>query len=170
VSAPRLLAAAANWAWPGRSWLGASFTEAGVAPICWVSQNGPDRAPIPYFFAAARRTVLPQQATADLADAEAVAAYPIKDLADNLRLLLDDLIARNSITVVLTNVTVAVRRSAENVYRSPAGSVKFATAAALLDLGALVLRHHALNLQQQVIFGRHTDRPIQKHDLHTGAV
>ena len=87
-----------------------------------------------------------------------------------MRLLLDDLIARNSITVVLTNVTVAVRRSAENVYRSPAGSMKFATAAALLDLGALVLRHHALNLQQQVIFGRHTDRPIQKHDLHTGAV
>ncbi|MDO9714274.1 hypothetical protein Q7A36_38640 [Paracraurococcus sp. LOR1-02] len=170
MSASRLLASAANWARPGCSWLGAGFTEAGVAPVCRVPQNAPDRAPIPYCLAAACGTVLLQQATADLADAEAVAANPLEDLANHLRLLFDDLIARNSVTVVLANITITVRRSAENDHRSPASSMKFASATSLLDLGAFVLRHHTLNLQEQVVFGRHTDRPVQEHDLHSGAV
>jgi hypothetical protein len=48
--------------------------------------------------------------------------------------------------------------------------MKFAAATSLLDLGSLGFRHHALNLQQQVIFGRHPDRAIQEHDLDTGTV
>jgi hypothetical protein len=44
-----------------------------------------------------------------------------------------------------------------------------AATAPLQDLGPLILRHHALHLQQQVVLGRGANRPIQEDDLHPGA-
>src|SRR3954447_11649656 len=170
VGAPRLFAAATHRAWPGCAWPGTGLAEAGVPPIGRVPQNGPDRASVPHPLAAARRAALLLQAAADLADAEAVAANPGEDLADHLRLLLDDLVAGNTAAVVLADIAIAVRRPAEHIHRSLAGGMKFAATASLLDLGSLVFRHHALNLQQQVIFGRHPDRTLQEHDLDTGTV
>jgi hypothetical protein len=110
------------------------------------------------------------QAAADLAEAEAVAANPSEDLADHLGFVLDDLIAGNTATVVLADIAVAVRRPTQHVHQSLAGGVQLAAAASLLDLGALVFRHHTLNLQQQVILGRYPDWAVEEDDLHPGAV
>jgi hypothetical protein len=73
-------------------------------------------------------------------------------LADYLGFF-DDLVAGDTAALVLADVAVAIRRPAEHVHRSLASGMKFAATASLLDLGSLVLRHHTLNLQQQVVFG-----------------
>ena len=44
-----------------------------------------------------------------------------------------------------------------------------AAPAALQDLGPLVLGHHALDLQQQVVLRREADRPVEEDDLDPGA-
>src|SRR4051794_35977644 len=161
---------AANRARPGCSRSGAGLPEASVPAIGRVAEKGPDPASAPRLLAAARRTALPLQAAADLAEAEAVAANPREDLADHLCFVLNDLVAGNTATVVLADIAIAVRRPTKHVHRSHAGGVQLAAAASLLDLGALVFRHHALNLQQQVILGRHPDWAVEEDDLHPGAV
>jgi hypothetical protein len=75
---------AANRARPGCSRPSAGLPEASVPAIGRVAEKGPDPASAPRLLAAARRTALPLQAAADLAEAEAVAANPSEDLADHL--------------------------------------------------------------------------------------
>jgi hypothetical protein len=41
--------------------------------------------------------------------------------------------------------------------------------AALKNLGAFIFGDHALNLEQEIILRRVPDRPVQEHDVHTGA-
>jgi hypothetical protein len=47
--------------------------------------------------------------------------------------------------------------------------VALAAAATLEDLGALVLGHHTLDLQEQVVLRRHPDRAVEEHDLGAAA-
>ncbi|HVI16965.1 MAG TPA: hypothetical protein VM712_01220, partial [Gaiellales bacterium] len=130
----------------------------------------PDRRALPYGLAMASRAFLPVQAPTHLSDAEPVTAHPAEDLADHLRLFLDDLEPCDPAAIPLADVAVAVRRGAEHVRRSRKRRMPLAAAAPLQDLGPLILRHHALHLQQQVILGRGANRPIEEDDLHPGAV
>ena len=108
----------------------------------------------------ASRAFPPMQAPAHLPDAEPVTTDPVEDLPDHPRLFLHDLEPRNPATVLLTDVAVAVRRGAEHVHRSRERRMPLAATAPLQDLGSLILRDHALHLQQQVVLGRCADRPI----------
>jgi hypothetical protein len=44
-----------------------------------------------------------------------------------------------------------------------------AATAALQNLGAFVLGHHALDLEQQIVLRRIADGPVQKNDVDAGA-
>ena len=109
------------------------------------------------------------QAAADLADADAVAAEPLEHLPDHRRLVLDDLVAGDTATMPLVDVAVAVGRRRQHADRAAACGVALAAAATLEDLGALVLGHHALDLQEQVVLRRHPDRAVEEHDLGAAA-
>jgi hypothetical protein len=67
---------------------------------------------------------------------------------------------------VLADVTVAIGCAAEDVDRTSAGGVLLAPAAALQDLGALVLGDHALDLNQEVFFGSVPRRIAQKDNFN----
>src|SRR3954447_23017558 len=79
-------------------------------------------------------------------------------------------ITRLAAALVLADVTVAVGRAAEHVDRAAACGVLLAPAAALHDLGALVLGDHALDLEQQVLLGAAADGVAQEDDLDAAPV
>jgi hypothetical protein len=54
-----------------------------------------------------------------------------------------------------------------HVERSALCGMLFATSAPLHDLGSLIFSDNALHLQEQVIFGALTERPVQEHQLDT---
>ena len=109
------------------------------------------------------------QTPADLANADAVAAEPLEHLSDHRRLVLDDLVAGDTATMPLVGVVVAVGRRRQHADRAAACGVALAAAATLEDLGALVLGHHALDLQEQVVLRRHPDRAVEEHNLGAAA-
>jgi hypothetical protein len=110
------------------------------------------------------------QAPTHLTDAEPVAADPLEDLPDHLRLFLDDLVPCNAAACLLCDVAVAVRCRDKHIHRSRKRHMPLAATAPLQDLGSLIFCHHALHLQQQVILGRGANRPIVEDDLHASAV
>src|SRR3712207_6446184 len=146
---PWLLATATQGPQSRRAWSGARLAEGGLASIGRVPEQAIDRRALPCRLALASRALLPIQTPAYLPEAEPVTTDPVEDLADHLRLLLDDLVPRNPAALLLADVAIAVRRMAEHTQRSRKCSVPPAAATPLQDLGALILRHHALHLQQQ---------------------
>ena len=110
------------------------------------------------------------QPTADLADRGALLPDPVEDLADHARLLEHDLVARGPAALVLPDVAVAVRRARQDADDAGLGAMPFATAAALQDLGPLILGHHALHLEQQSVLRRVApELAIEEDDLDPGA-
>ena len=105
------------------------------------------------------------QAAADLADRAALLPDPLEDLPHDPGLFGHDLVARLAAALVLADVAIAVGRAAEHVDRAAAGGVLLAPAAALHDLGPLVLGDHALDLEQQVLLGAVAEGVAQEDDL-----
>src|SRR5215203_51628 len=87
---------------------------------------------------------------AHLADADALAADPREDPPHDPSLVLQDLVAGHAV-VSLADIAVAVGCARQNADRALSCGVALAAPAALQDLGPLVLGHHALNLQQQIV-------------------
>src|SRR5690349_1115012 len=145
------------------------LAEGGRPGVGGVLEDAPHRRPVPGALAAAGRVALRLQAPADLADADAVTADPAEDQADDRGLLLVDLVARAPAAVPLADVAVAVRRPRQDADRALARRVALAASAALEDLGPLVLGHHALDLEQQVVLRREADRTVEEDDLDPGA-
>ena len=106
------------------------------------------------------------ETSANLTDRASFLADPLEDLPHDPSLVGHDLITRLAVALVLADVTVAVGRAAEHVDRAVAGGVLLAPAAALHDLGALVLGDHALDLQEQVLLGSAARGIAQEDDLN----
>jgi hypothetical protein len=165
---PRLAAAAADRPQPRSERPRPRLAERRPAGVGRVLEHAPHGAPLPSDPGARAAAGLPQ-AAADLADADPVAAEPLEHLPDHRRLVLDDLVAGDTAAMPLVGVAVAVGRRRQHADRAAACGVALAAAAPLEDLGALVLGHHALDLQEQVVLRRHPDRAVEEHDLGAAA-
>jgi hypothetical protein len=117
-----------------------------------------------------RRRALLLQPPADLTDRAAVAPDPGEDLPHHARLVLDDLVRRLAAALAPADVAVAVGRAAQDVHRAAARRVELAAAAALEDLGPLVLGDHALHLQEEIVFWRAPQLAIEEDQLHTATL
>src|SRR4051812_20667991 len=164
-----LLAAAPHRPQPDRPRPDPGLAEGGRPGVGGILEDAPHRRAIPGALAAAGQVALPLQTPADLADADAVTADPAEDQANDPGLLLIDPVARAPATVPLADVAVAVRRPRQDADRALTRRVALAAPAAFEDLGPLVLGHHALDLEQQVVLRREADRPVEEDDLDPGA-
>src|SRR3954447_17103084 len=124
-----------------------------IRSIGGVLENAPHGGPIPGRLAAAGPDALLLETPAHLADADALAADPREDLPHDPSLVLQDLVAGHAV-VSLADVAVAVGCARQHADRALACGVALAAPAALQDLGPLALGHHALDLQQQIVFRR----------------
>src|SRR3954465_6214085 len=104
----------------------------------------------------------PRGAAAGVAAADALAADPRKDPSHDPSLVLQDLVAGHTASVSLADIAVAIGRARQHADRALSCGVALAAPAALQDLGPLVLGHHALDLQQQIVLRREADRPIEE--------
>src|SRR5205085_7824099 len=115
------------------------LAKAGCSAVGRVLEDAPYRGPVPVPFALGRRRPLLLQAAANLARGATLLAHPGEDLADDPRLLQEDLVARLARASLLAEVAVAVGRPAQHVDVAAPGRVQLAAAAALEDLGPFVL-------------------------------
>ena len=93
------------------------------------------------------------QAATHLADRQAVTPDPLEHLSNHARLFEHDLVTRLAVPFATTHIAITVRRAAEDVDRPLTRGVQLSAAASFEDLGPFVFRHHALHLQQQILFG-----------------
>src|SRR5207249_10243623 len=100
----------------------------------------------------AARLACPREPATDLANRQAVAADPVKHLADQSGFLWNDVIARLSTPLVFRDVAVAIWRSAEHIHRDHPRRMSLASAVAFHDLGVLILGDCPLHLQEEVVF------------------
>jgi hypothetical protein len=137
-------------------------------PIGGIFQHPPDHAPIPDGLVGAGHFARPRKPPTDLADGQAVAADPVKHLADHPDFVWYQLIARLPTPLILGNVTVPIGSPAEDVHGACPGRIELAAPMAFDNLRALILGHHALHLQQQVVFRAPAQLPVQEDHLHPG--
>src|SRR5690349_10450809 len=109
-----------------------------------------------------------RQAAADLAQAQPLKRDPAEDLPDDACLLLNDLEPRLPTTIRLRHVAITIRRRGKGTDRAGTRSMPATAAATLQDFCSLVLRDHALHLQQEVILSRATNRVIEEDHLGAG--
>src|SRR5215212_10024394 len=169
VGSTGLFAASAHRAQPGRHRSDPGLAEGRRSSIGGVPENAPHGAPIPGRLAAPGPDALPQETPAHLADADALPADPRKDPPHDPSLVLQDLVAGHA-AVLLADIAIAIGRARQHADRALARGVALAAPAALQDLGPLVLGHHALDLQQQIVLRREADRPIEEDDLDPSPV
>ena len=166
VGSAGLLAASTHRAQPDRHRSDPGLAEGRRSSIGGVPENAPHGGPIPGRLAAAGPDALLLETPAGLADADALAADPRKDPSHDPSLVLQDLVAGHAAAVPLADIAVAIGRARQHADRALACGVALAAPAALQDLGPLVLGHHALDLQQQIVLRREADRPIEEDDLN----
>src|SRR3954467_9233219 len=160
-----LFAAAAHGAQPDRHRSDPGLAEGRRSRIGGVPENAPHGGPIPGRLAAAGPDALLLETPAHLADADALAADPREDPPHDPSLVLQDLVAGHAV-VSLADVAVAVGCARQHADRALTRGVALAAPAALQDLGPLVLGHHALDLQQQIVLRREAGRRIEEDDLN----
>jgi hypothetical protein len=108
--------------------------------------------------------------TAHLTRTQAIVTNPLENQPDKLGLLLDDFVAGDPATVALADLAVAVGGTGQGADRALLSGMALAPSAALEALGPLILRQHALHLEEQVVLRRRADRPIEEDDLGAGAL
>src|SRR5438309_4227817 len=139
----------------------ARFAEAGGTDIGGVAQHRPHGRALPSGPHLPLRHLLVTKPPCDRGDAPAGHGVMVIHLSHHVGFTLDDGIRRGRV-LTLANVAVAVRCAAQHADFARAGAVTLATPRALQDLRSLVLGDHALELHEQLIFGRCTLRRIQK--------
>jgi hypothetical protein len=98
---------------------------------------------------ARRNTALIEQAR-DRANTHAGTNVALVDHPDDSGFSIDDVVSSGRV-VALANITIAVRRAAENVDLTLAGAMALAAAGSFKDLCPLVFGDHALELQRSAI-------------------
>src|SRR5215212_2337539 len=165
-----LFAASAHRAQPGRHRSDPGLAEGRRSRIGGVPEHAPYGRPIPGRLAAPGQDALLLETTAHLAEADALTADPRKDPPHDPSLVLQDLVAGHAAAVSLADIAVAIGCARQYADRALARGVALAAPAALQDLGPLVLGHHALDLQQQIVLRREADRSIEEDNLNPSPV
>lgn len=119
------------------------------------------------FAGAGGHTLLGEPAS-QLGDGGTVVGVAAKQLRDQHRFVLDDLVGRAGVRT-LTDISVAERGAGEHVDRPGFGTVGLAPAVALHDLCLLVLGEHALELDHQLVFRGVTARTLDELHPRAGA-
>src|SRR3954468_1633131 len=153
-------AAAYRWH-TGRHGPDPGLAEGRRSRIGGVPEDAPHGRPIPGRLAPAGPDALLLETAAGLARAAPPAADPRKDPPHDPSLVPQDLVAGHTASVSLADIAVAIGRARQHADRALACGVALAAPAALQDLGPLVLGHHALDLQQQIVLRREADRSIK---------
>ena len=154
---------------PGCSWMARVLPKTARAGVGGVAQHAPDHRPVPAVLAGAGRHALAAQPAGQVGDGGAVVGVAAEHPGDQRRLVLDDLVARRRPRVGLADVPVAERGAGEHVHRPGPGAVGLAAPVPLHQLGFLVLGEHALELDQQLVFGGVAARPLDELHPHPGA-
>src|SRR5215467_8776487 len=134
-----------------------------------ILQDAPHDTAIPDGFAGARPLPGLGEAATDLANRQTVAADPRKDLADHAGFVRQNLIAGLPAPLIFGHIAVPIGRAAQHIHRPDVCRVALPAPVAFDNLGALILRNHALDLQEQIIFGALAQRAVQKAHLHPGS-
>src|ERR1700730_5591084 len=143
------------------------LTMPSSAFIGGVTQHGPDRRAFPATGLLARRDPLLIEQAGDRTDAETVNGIALVHPSNDRRLHLVDLVIRRRL-LVLANIVIPYRRTAEHADLPLSGAMPLAATRTFEDLCPLVFRDHALELQQQLILGCCRPWRADKQGLDTG--
>src|SRR6516164_4515452 len=128
----------------------ASLAEAGDSAIGGVAQHAPDHGAFPAA-SLTRRNSFAIEPPRDLRDAKSLDGIHLKDAPYHLGLGFIDNVGSERL-FRLAGITVAVRSAAHHAHLPRVCTVSLATTRPLQDLGSFVLRNHALELNQELIF------------------
>jgi hypothetical protein len=143
----------------------ACLPKPSLSRVGGILEDPPHRRAVPVSLASRAEEFTLLKLATDLANRTTVQRHPRENLPHNLSLSLDDLVARLAASFVRPDVTVAVRRSAEDVHGPCLRRVPFPPAASFKNLGAFIFRHHPLNLEQQILLGRPADVVVEEDNL-----
>src|SRR6516165_10439619 len=128
----------------------ASLAEAGDSTIGGVSQHAPDHGAFPAA-SLTRRNTFAIEPPRDLRDAKSLDGIHLKDAPHHAGLGFIDQVGSERL-FRLAGITVAIRSAAHYAHLPRVCTVSLATTRTLQDLGSFVLRNHALELNQELIF------------------
>ena len=165
----RLCRAAASRTQLWATWTHARLAEYSLTDVRGVSEQLRDRRRAPAL-ALGAGDALSGQPAGDPPQRQAVPGNPFEYLLDHLGLLEVHLVVRLTTPFVLTDITISVRRAAQNADRTPTRRVAFATSTAFHDLCPLVFGDHALHLEQQVFLRARPNHAIQEYQFHPAAL
>src|SRR5258707_2720556 len=117
-----------------------------------VLQHLADRPAVPAAVARSRETALGTQTARNLAHGEALSPDPVEDLADHARFIEDDLIVRQVHSLRFADIAIPRGSMDERTHLSSLSRIAEPPARTLHDFGPLILRHHPLDLDQQLNF------------------
>jgi hypothetical protein len=93
-----------------------------------------------------------REAPTHLANAQAIAPNPVKHVAHHPGFVRDNLITGLSSTRMLVDRAIAIGSPTEHIHHASACGMQFPPAMTFDNLGPLILGHHALHLEQEIIF------------------
>src|SRR3982751_1459532 len=150
-------------------WQALAPTKDGLTGVGRVEQHGVDHGTAPVPTTRRAGDAIAEQAPADPSERQALVPDPSEDLTHNPGCVLIDLIPGGPSARLTRDVAVAERRAGEDADGTALGPVALSAPTALKHLGPLVFGKHALELQQQAVLRRVSDRAIEEDDLCTGA-
>jgi hypothetical protein len=166
MSPSRLLGMSTSRVQPLAHGAQARLSKGSRALVGRVPEHGPHLGPVPCSLPLGRGNALGREPPTSLADRAPVPTDPFKDTLHDLGLFGDQLHLSPAPAFILGEISVAIGRTRKHVHGARLGRMQLASPAALHDLLSLVLRHHALDLKQQVILRRLAQGAVQEHDLN----
>ena len=119
-----------------------------------IYKDAANRPGIPIGLARSRRYPTFGQPPSHLAQRQTLYAYPSEYLAYHAGLFQDDVVPRLAVSVLLANITVAVRRISQDAHFALPRREPATASSPFQNLSAFVFRKGALHLDQQVSFVR----------------
>ena len=142
------------------------LAEHRVPGVGGVAEHAPDHGAVPAGFPGAGGRLLFGEPAGEFGEGSILIGVAGEQLTDQGRFVGDNLVAGPTV-LAFAQVAVAERGTAEDVDRPGAGPVGLAAAVAFQDLGFLVFDEHALELDQELVFGTVPAGAVD--ELHPGA-
>src|SRR3982750_1682149 len=146
-------------------WQTLAPTKDGLTGVGRVEQHGVDHGPAPVPTTRRAGDAIAEQAPADPSEGQALVPNPGEDLAHNPGCVLLDLIPGGPSARLPRDVAIAERRAGEDAHGPRLGPIALSAPTALKHLGPLVFGEHALELEQQAVLRRVSDRAIEEDHL-----
>jgi hypothetical protein len=144
------------------------FAKRGFALVGWIFADPPNGCAIPDGLACSGLLMGGIQATDYLPNGAAVSPDPLKDLPDHTSFFCTHLKACLTCSVPWAEIAGPIGRTRKHAHPSHLGRVSFPSSASLQDFRSLVLRDHALDLEQELIFRRLSYYSVQANHFDSG--